>query len=576
MDTLFRSIILLASTKVVFADVSHFFFPESALFQPPQQQSHPFLYAPPPPPFPNPVQQPPPVSSTTEFFLPEVISNRRLKDSSQHNGNFIPFNQYLPPPVDDGHNTFQTAQTPSLAYLPPKAEKPIVVLDDPSSGDQGYEYHEPSTSTSNPNDEEPSLQFPSALLPPAAENPVFLGDNPTPTTTTKKPNQGYYYDPPGTSFPENPIFQDSGSGKVPQVRLHVKEMRCLENKNGFFRAVLQIESFLSTTPLIENDSNDPKCSVKLNRNLLIVNVEAEDFQKCGVHYCGKELCLRLRFPSIRGIRTSFDSLLALRCTTQNRVAAKTHALKMGISNDIRKAKNTDVYAHGGAQNEFRTHIELLRKTSNGFSKRLEPNDVVRLGEELLLRAHVGAGDGWNFTKLTDVNLQLISGTGDLTRSVNLITSHGCVNPSMRSICPQIPIFEPPLGHRFQFKAVMFQEMRSGEEMVLSMKVTGCLEQNDCLINVQDCNGGGTNFKRQRRNTQNNSTNFSEFSKISFRVEMPFDEQQEEGELVESNEFRIIVQSWIVVAVLLVVGSLCLLGVIIYCFARKNTDFVTKY
>ncbi|XP_055918366.1 uncharacterized protein LOC129950451 [Eupeodes corollae] len=579
MDTLFQSIVLLTLTiAITLGDVSHFFFPETNLFQTPQQQfSHtPFLYAPPVSNPLQPPQQPSSISSTTEFFLPEIISNRRFKDQRQpQQGNFIPLNHYLPPPIDDGnyHHPSQQDQTPSLAYLPSKIDKPVVVLDgEPASVSQGYDYNEPSSTTSNPNDDELPLQFPSALLPPA---PIFIG-GPQPsasTTTTKNPNQGYSYDvPSGTPFEDNPstgLFQDSGiDGKSPsQVRLHVKEMRCLDHNKGFFRAVLKIESFLSTTPTIENDSNDPKCSVKLSRNLLLVNIEAEDFQKCGVHYCGKELCLRLRFPSIRGIRTSQDSLLALRCKTQNRIAAKTHALKMGIANDL-QARNTAVYAHGGVQNEFRTHIELLRKTLNGFSKKLEPSAVVRLGEELLLRAHVGSGDGWNFTKLTDVNLQLISPNGDLTRSVNLITSHGCVNPSMRSICPQPPTFEPPLGHRFLFKAIMFQEMHSGEEIVLSMKITGCLEQNDCHVNLQDCNGGNNNFKRQKRKVEHNSTNFAEFPSIAFRVAMP---DQEIGSQVGRVEPHVITQRWILVVVLLIIGSLCCLGMIIWCIVKKRAN-----
>lgn len=51
------------------------------------------------------------------------------------------------------------------------------------------------------------------------------------------------------------------------------------------------------------------------------------------------------------------------------------------------------YAKGGAQQPLRTHVELLRKATNGFTKHLESNGAVQLGEELLLRAHILTGDG---------------------------------------------------------------------------------------------------------------------------------------------------------------------------------------
>ena len=51
------------------------------------------------------------------------------------------------------------------------------------------------------------------------------------------------------------------------------------------------------------------------------------------------------------------------------------------------------YARGGQQNPFRTHVELLRKGTTGFTRSLDHNKAVQLGEELMLRAHVLAGDG---------------------------------------------------------------------------------------------------------------------------------------------------------------------------------------
>lgn len=93
--------------------------------------------------------------------------------------------------------------------------------------------------------------------------------------------------------------------------------------------------------------------------------------------------------------------------------------------------------------------------------------------------------GWNYTRVSDVSLQRLGPSGDILNSVVLVTSSGCVHPKMRSICPLPPTFEPPLGHRLGFRAVMFQGMRSGDEMVMSVKIAGCLEQNDCFV-VRSC------------------------------------------------------------------------------------------
>lgn len=89
--------------------------------------------------------------------------------------------------------------------------------------------------------------------------------------------------------------------------------------------------------------------------------------------------------------------------------------------------------------------------------------------------------GWNFTRLSDVKMQRHSANGAVLKSVNLLTSAGCVHPVMRSICPEPPVFEQPLGYRFGFRAVMFQGMKSGDLMVISVKILGCLQQIDCFV-----------------------------------------------------------------------------------------------
>lgn len=112
-------------------------------------------------------------------------------------------------------------------------------------------------------------------------------------------------------------------------------MRCLQA--GYFRAILKLDSFVGAAPVLDNDYDelpDKHCELKLSRSYLLLDIAGTDFERCGVRNCGQDLCLRLRFPTIRGLRTGGDSILTLHCKTQERVAVKTHALKMGVANDV--------------------------------------------------------------------------------------------------------------------------------------------------------------------------------------------------------------------------------------------------
>lgn len=89
--------------------------------------------------------------------------------------------------------------------------------------------------------------------------------------------------------------------------------------------------------------------------------------------------------------------------------------------------------------------------------------------------------GWNHSRVSDVTLQRIGSNGEVLNTAQLIKSNGCVNPSMQSICPLPPVFEPPLGYRFGFRAVMFQGMKNGDEMQMSVRIVGCVDSRDCLL-----------------------------------------------------------------------------------------------
>uniref|UniRef100_A0A1A9X5H8 ZP domain-containing protein n=1 Tax=Glossina brevipalpis TaxID=37001 RepID=A0A1A9X5H8_9MUSC len=309
------------------------------------------------------------------------------------------------------------------------------------------------------------------------------------------------------------------------------ELHCLssQDKSGFFRVVIRINRFLRIFPVVDNDSIEKSCQFVLKNTYFILDMKEQYFQQCGVYQCGKDLCLRLRFPSIKSMRTASDYIFTVHCEIQKTVAVKTHTLKMGINSE-QQGRSMGIYARGGKQNNLRTHIELLRKLSEDYTQHLNSERIVQLGEDLLLRAHVLPGDGWNYAKLTDIIFQRISPDGNVLQEVVLITSEGCLNPIMLSVCQGI-IFEGPLAYKLPFKAFMFQGMSSGDELIMSIRITGCLYSKDCSINSIEC-GYADNSSLERHirsvemieNSLSNASETFEISKIPFRVSVTVDER----------------------------------------------------
>lgn len=116
----------------------------------------------------------------------------------------------------------------------------------------------------------------------------------------------------------------------------LRELRCLSSpdKSGFFHVILRInQSILTIVPVVDNDSAEKSCQFFSQSNHFILYMKEECFEKCGVYHCAGDLCLRVRFPSIRGMRTASDSILTLHCEIQKKVAVKTHAIKMGVTRE---------------------------------------------------------------------------------------------------------------------------------------------------------------------------------------------------------------------------------------------------
>ena len=68
-------------------------------------------------------------------------------------------------------------------------------------------------------------------------------------------------------------------------------------------------------------------------------------------------------------------------------------------------KSPAIFSGGG--HEFKSEIGLFRQLAGTqlFAARVQSGSQIELGENVQLRSIVRSGDGWNFSKLTDVIIQ---------------------------------------------------------------------------------------------------------------------------------------------------------------------------
>lgn len=467
-----------------------------------------------------------PVETTTRFSLPEIIINKsgfRTGDVPRNNyyeDSVVVENQYLPPTpliTTTTSTTQRPLQDEPNYYLPPTA------ANKPNKGRHLYYYPKPPIQF-----DEPFVEPVPAYLPPASPSPPVLQYLPPPTT----PVHGYL--PPSTigtrtaatNRSENDFFALLNPARSP-LRLELVEMKCLSSSpDGFFRTRITVQSFINTMPVFEDVSG---CSHRLEivRNQLQIHIPANEFRACGVSACGEkneELCTRIRFPQIDRIRTASDAILALQCKQQERIVSRTHALRMGVSSDS-QARSSAALAQGGGDSKFRIQVGLFRRSGDSFTRPLDANGVVQLGEDLMLRMQTRRGDGWNYTKITDITMQRVGAAGEILNTANLVSNNGCINPAMKSVCTVPPQYEPPLGQKFGFRAVMFQGMKSGDEVVMSIRIMGCLSEKDCEPSQCNLMRSGARIRRNVESGRDSDRDHVEVAKISFRVADPVNEER---------------------------------------------------
>lgn len=139
----------------------------------------------------------------------------------------------------------------------------------------------------------------------------------------------------GYQYPKPKTGKDLFSTRTARaLQIVINNLRCLEGHGGYYQANIIVQSFIENLPIIDLDVIDPRCQLQLNGIRFNLNVRSDDFQRCGISACGRrELCVHLRFPQLFGMKSLDDGLLTLKCKIQERVATKTHTLRMGVSNN---------------------------------------------------------------------------------------------------------------------------------------------------------------------------------------------------------------------------------------------------
>ena len=120
--------------------------------------------------------------------------------------------------------------------------------------------------------------------------------------------------------------------------------------------------------------------------------------------------------------------------------------------------------------------------------------------------------GWNFAKITDVLVHRVhdgQALSDDKNTAQLVGSNGCRNQAYAPLAPYNPWRDTNNGliNNFDFRVFMFQEMLSGDSIMISAKVVACVEEIDCApVNCGDHEEPGYGRRKRRSLLKDSSSN----------------------------------------------------------------------
>ncbi len=120
---------------------------------------------------------------------------------------------------------------------------------------------------------------------------------------------------------------------------------------------------------------------------------------------------------------------------------------------------------------------------------------------------------------------------DAASTARLVLPDGCRNPAYRVLAPRNPWRDDDnrLIVNFDFRAFMFQEMESGDAIVITANVVACVEEIDCApVRCDDRDAGHGYGRRKRRSISGPTTNSSSGStrqweeNLELKIRLPQD------------------------------------------------------
>lgn len=130
--------------------------------------------------------------------------------------------------------------------------------------------------------------------------------------------------------------------------------------------------------------------------------------------------------------------------------------------------------------------------------------------------------GWRYSRISDVTVHYIENkkSKKIMNSMWILDSNGCLNPQIQEISSREQYRVNPLESYLIFKAFMFDNMVESDEMIMNVKVTGCLDGSDCTLN---CPAGHV---RKARSLEQHNQTINWLDDISFRVILPNQQKQQ--------------------------------------------------
>ncbi|TRY68789.1 hypothetical protein TCAL_03066 [Tigriopus californicus] len=261
----------------------------------------------------------------------------------------------------------------------------------------------------------------------------------------------------------------------------VSDIHCLESPtSNLFTAFLRPpDGQKETSPVLEEKptADEDLCLITATNLNSVFALDLNRLEECGVKTCSVDgerwLCLLVRFPIMSGLKLPEDEVIEIKCKPQEPSVEGRNVIN--FQKNAVEQRSPTIYLGGG--HDFLSEIGLFRRLAGTdlFASRVQSGSTIELGE--------------NGQPMRDER-----------NTARLVTEEGCRNPSYRVLAPVNPWrdTENRLINNFDFRVFMFQDMESGDAIMISAKVVACAKCG------RDADAGYG--KRRRRSVSgNNST-----------------------------------------------------------------------